>query len=75
MGKAAGAIILDYRYPDEIDPSEVEGIAEACDDATVYIADRGGYDWAGKLASAAKLLRLLAEASDPTPGGECDGSR
>ena len=63
-------MILDYRWPDNIDPSEVEGIAEACHDVAVHVARSGNLAWADDLMSAAKLLRLLAETSDPTPGPE-----
>lgn len=56
---------LDYRWPDEIDPSQVEGIAEACDRAAIQVAKAHCHFLADDLMSAAKLLRLLAEC-EPT---------
>lgn len=57
-------MILDYHWPDDIDPSEVEGIAEACESAALERARLGGYFTADELFSAARLLRLLHEAHE-----------
>lgn len=55
---------LNYRWPDDIGPDDVEGIAEACHDVAVHVARSGNHAWADDLMSAAKLLRLLHEAHE-----------
>lgn len=59
-------MILDYRYPDDIEPSRVPELAEACHDVAVHVARWGNHAWADDLMSAARLLRLLA---NDTGGG------